>query len=183
MPWTSRYSPRRDRRSSGPAAPDGADRFVATAHVDRSGPGQGARARGPRAEGIGWGLGSDGADVVRLRALLALAGFEANPLALLQRLVPSPGDGRVVDEDVLAAVVGGNEAEALLAVEPLHGAVRHISSMVPGPGGGVATSRSQSDRQRPARTRRQATPPTHVVSCRARMPVDVAPCTSRSASS
>src|ERR671925_295786 len=126
--------------------------------------------RGPRVRGYRVGAWSGGADVVRLRALLALAGFEGDPLALLQRLVPAAGDSGVVDEDVLAAVVGGNEAEALLAVEPLHGALRHISSFVPGPGGGIATSRSQGDQ--PGRGHRRP-PPTHVVSCRARMIVDV----------
>src|SRR4029079_19086819 len=35
------------------------------------------------------------------------------------------GDGGVVREDVGSAVLGGNEAEALLGVETLHGAHRH----------------------------------------------------------
>src|SRR5262245_27997808 len=66
---------------------------------------------------------SDGADVLRLGALLALRGVELDALVLIEALVAAIGDGGEVDEDVLAAVVGGDEAEALLAVEPLHGAL------------------------------------------------------------
>jgi len=41
-------------------------------------------------------------------------------------------DGRLVDEEVLAAVLGGDEAEALGVIEPLHGAAlprlrRHLA--------------------------------------------------------
>ena len=39
------------------------------------------------------GQGSDGVHVVRLRPLLALAGLEGHPLALLQGLEPATGDG------------------------------------------------------------------------------------------
>src|SRR4051794_27731194 len=75
------------------------------------------------------GGGSDGADAVGLRALLALDDLEAHPLPLVEALVPVHLDGRVVDEDVLAAV-DGDEAEALLGVEPLHGALCHVCSHV-----------------------------------------------------
>src|SRR6476660_7515512 len=80
-------------------------------------------------------------DCVRLGALGALDDLEVDPLALFEALVPVHLDGRVVDEDVLAAV-DGDEAEALLGVEPLHGALCHWCSHVracgrPRPGGGT----------------------------------------------
>src|SRR4051794_19555407 len=58
--------------------------------------------------------GSDRADVLRLRALLALRGVELDALVLVEALVAGSGDGGVVDEHVLAAVIGSDEAEALL---------------------------------------------------------------------
>src|SRR3954453_7390883 len=72
---------------------------------------------------------SGGADGVGLRTLLALDDLEGDPLALVEALVAVHLDGRVVDEDVLAAV-DGDEAEALLGVEPLHGALCHVCSHV-----------------------------------------------------
>src|SRR5829696_842339 len=72
---------------------------------------------------------SGGGDTVRLGALGALDDLEVDPLALFEALVPVHLDGRVVDEDVLAAV-DGDEAEALLGVEPLHGALCHVCSHV-----------------------------------------------------
>src|SRR5690242_7676027 len=70
---------------------------------------------------------SDGADVVCLRSLLALAEFVGHPLPLLQGLEPPAFDGRVMDEDVLAAILWRDEAVALLPVEPLHRSHRHTS--------------------------------------------------------
>src|SRR4051812_17762121 len=72
---------------------------------------------------------SGGPDGVGLRTLLALDDLEGDPLALVEALVAVHLDGRVVDEDVLAAV-DGDEAEALLGVEPLHGALCHVCSHV-----------------------------------------------------
>src|SRR5690349_9694333 len=72
---------------------------------------------------------SGDADGVGLRTLLALDDLEGHPLPLVEALVPVHLDGRVVDEDVLAAV-DGDEAEALLGVEPLHGALCHARSHV-----------------------------------------------------
>src|SRR5450631_1248926 len=71
---------------------------------------------------------SDGANVRRLRALLAGGDVELHTLVLLQRTETVRLDGREVDEDVGRAAVGGDEAEALLAVEPLHGALCHVRS-------------------------------------------------------
>src|SRR4051794_41952416 len=72
---------------------------------------------------------SGGGDLVGLGALGALDDLEVDPLAFFQVFVPVHLDGRVVDEDVLTAV-DGDEAEALLGVEPLHGALCHVCSHV-----------------------------------------------------
>src|SRR5687768_2393446 len=61
-------------------------------------------------------------DVLRRRALLALDDVELDTLALRERAETAALDGRVVDEAILAAVLRRDEAEALLVVEPLHGA-------------------------------------------------------------
>src|SRR5918994_6352196 len=82
--------------------------------------------RGDRASGE---LRSGGAHRVGLGTLLALDDLEADPLALVEALVAVHLDGRVVNEDVLAAV-DGDEAQALLGVEPLHGALCHVCSHV-----------------------------------------------------
>src|SRR4051794_7895559 len=66
------------------------------------------------------------ADVLRLRALLALRDVELHALVLLQRLVALPLDRAEVAEDVGAAVVLRDEAEALLRVEPLHCSLCHV---------------------------------------------------------
>jgi hypothetical protein len=63
-------------------------------------------------------------DVLGGRALLALHHVALDALALGQRLEAAALDGRVVDEEILAAVLGRDEAEALGVVEPLHGAGR-----------------------------------------------------------
>jgi hypothetical protein len=55
--------------------------------------------------------------------------FELNPLTLVERTVAVRLDGRVVDEDVLAAVYG-DEAVALFVVEPLDRALRHVHSLL-----------------------------------------------------
>src|SRR3954469_12934992 len=70
---------------------------------------------------------SDGANVLRLRALGTLRDVELDLLVLVQGLVPLALDGRVVHEDVVAAVLLCDEAEALLGVEPLHGALSHVA--------------------------------------------------------
>src|SRR5215218_10092321 len=72
--------------------------------------------------------GSDGANVLRLGALLALGDVELDLLALVEGLVAVADDRRVVAEDVGAAAVLGDEPEALLRVEPLHSALSHADS-------------------------------------------------------
>ena len=71
-----------------------------------------------------------GLDIGRGRTLLAGAHFEGDLLAFLQRLVAVHLDRAVMGEQVLAAVIGRDEAEALGVVEPLHGAVRHVISIL-----------------------------------------------------
>src|SRR4051812_20845132 len=65
-------------------------------------------------------------DGFSLRSLVARADFEGHELALLEDLVAAHLDGRVVDEDVLPAILDGDEAVALFSVEPLDGSVRHV---------------------------------------------------------
>src|SRR5207249_3616697 len=60
--------------------------------------------------------------------LLALRHLEFDLLALVKGLVAVRLDRGEVDEDVLATRVGGNEAVALLRVEPLDGTGRHTGS-------------------------------------------------------
>src|SRR2546421_4746355 len=66
----------------------------------------------------------DDAYLLRLRALLALRDFELDALPVLERLVAVHLDRGEVDEPVLPPV-DRDEAVALLAVEPLHGALCH----------------------------------------------------------
>src|SRR5689334_16544949 len=82
------------------------------------------------------GLVSERANLLRLRALLALGDLELDPLVLLQSAVPARLDGREVDEHVSTPAVDGDEAEALVCVEPLHGSLRHAELSLlkmPGP--------------------------------------------------
>src|SRR5689334_15208807 len=83
-----------------------------------------------KAPADGGGLREGGArserdDVLRLRALRALGDLELHALVLVQRAVALGLDGRVVHEDVGAAAVLSDEAEALLSVEPLHRTLCH----------------------------------------------------------
>src|SRR5436190_8234206 len=64
------------------------------------------------------------ADVDRLRAAVARLGLELDLRSLGEgRAV---GDAALMDEEVHAAVVGGDEAVPLLVAEPLHGASCHV---------------------------------------------------------
>src|SRR3954453_14880778 len=85
-------------------------------------------ARGPtRAGGASrrWSE-SDGTNVLRLGALGTLGDVELDLLVLVQGLVALGLNRRVVHEDVVAAVLLRDEAETLLGVEPLHGALSHL---------------------------------------------------------
>src|SRR5690242_4051978 len=81
------------------------------------------------------GLGAKSAGVaarsqrlyVRRRGALRAAGhIEGDFLRLLERLEPGHLDRRVMSKEILAAVIGRNEAEALRVVEPLHRACCHL---------------------------------------------------------
>ena len=64
----------------------------------------------------------------RLRTLGALFDLELNALVLLERTKATPLNFRVVDEHICFAAVGGDEAEALIAVEPFHSSLCHTFS-------------------------------------------------------
>src|SRR4051794_487317 len=72
--------------------------------------------------------GSERADVLRLGALLALGDVELHLLVLVEAAEAARRDRREMGEDVGAAVVRGDEAEALVGVEPLHGTCSHVCS-------------------------------------------------------
>src|SRR5256712_11658297 len=82
------------------------------------------QARPNGASGAPNGRSGDLADVGRLQPLRALRDLERDPLPLIQGAKAGAGDRRVVDEDVFP-IVGGDEPVTLLAVEPLHLALRH----------------------------------------------------------
>src|SRR5690348_4813552 len=65
------------------------------------------------------------ADVARLGAFLALGHIELDLLVLLEIPVARTCNRAEMHEDVRAPVVLGDEAEALLTVEPLHGSCAH----------------------------------------------------------
>src|SRR3954471_17805396 len=67
-------------------------------------------------------------DVRRGGALGTHLGLVADLRTLGKRLEAAAGDARVVDEEVLALVVGGDESEALLVAEPLDGSRCHMPS-------------------------------------------------------
>src|SRR5262245_35546232 len=64
-------------------------------------------------------------NVCCLRPLLPLRHLERNFRALIQRLEAAASDGREVDEQIVAAFIGGNEAVSLLGAEPLDGSGCH----------------------------------------------------------
>src|SRR5690348_1953471 len=71
---------------------------------------------------------ADRLDRDRLLALGAVLHFEFHLLVLLQGLEAAALDLGEMGEEVLAAAVGLDEAEALRVVEPLHGAGAHCVS-------------------------------------------------------
>ncbi len=71
---------------------------------------------------------SDLLDVGGLGALLALSDFEADALILVQRAEAAALDGGVVNEEISAALVGGDESEALFSVEPLDDAFAQLGA-------------------------------------------------------
>ena len=79
-----------------------------------------------RASRAGMNRALERADLLGLRALLALRDLELDPLALFEGAVAVGLDRGVVDEHVRPAAVDLDEAEALLGVEPLHCALCHV---------------------------------------------------------
>jgi hypothetical protein len=72
---------------------------------------------------------SDGAQIVR-RGLTGLSignNVESDLLSLVEPTHPSAFDGADVHEDILAAIIRLDEAEAFLDIEPLHGSLRHLA--------------------------------------------------------
>jgi hypothetical protein len=74
-------------------------------------------------------LKSDDADVLRLRALLALRDLELDPLVLLQRPETAGLNSGEVNEHVVTAPVLSDETETLVAVEPLDSTLNHYNSL------------------------------------------------------
>src|SRR5919106_4597915 len=73
-------------------------------------------------------LSAERSDLGGLRTLLALLDVERHALTLVEALVSVGLDCRVVHEHVRATTVRSEEAVALLAVEPLDGALCHSCS-------------------------------------------------------
>src|SRR5918993_1434648 len=70
----------------------------------------------------------DGGDVVRLHALLALGSLVGDLGTLLKALEAVTCYTAVVNEEIITALVGGDEAVALIVVEPLYRSLGHIWS-------------------------------------------------------
>src|SRR5215218_7116597 len=68
----------------------------------------------------------DRRDVDGSRALRALLSVVGNPGALSEGAEAVASDAGEVNEEVLAGLVRGDEPEALVVAEPLHGAGRHV---------------------------------------------------------
>src|SRR5436190_16712511 len=82
------------------------------------------------AAGRGRQLGLD--DRLHVRgggALGALLGVVAHLRAVSQRLEAAALDRAVMHEQILAGVIGCDEPEALVVVEPLHGSCCHLDSL------------------------------------------------------
>src|SRR5215212_727410 len=70
----------------------------------------------------------DSGDVIPLHALLALGRLVGDLGALVEALEAVAGYTRMVDEEVLATLVGGDEAVAFIVVEPLYRSLGHVWS-------------------------------------------------------
>src|SRR5215471_12233250 len=94
----------------------------------KSGPAPGNRTRG-RIPPATTSHCSDGAQIFR-RGLARLSisnNIEKDLLSLVQARQPGAFNRADVHENVFAAVIRLDEAEAFLAIEPLHGSLRHIA--------------------------------------------------------
>src|SRR5204863_9765878 len=68
----------------------------------------------------------EGGHVCCSRTLGPLLGVEADLRALGERLEAAALDGGVMDEEILAGIIGRDETEALVVVEPLHCSCCHV---------------------------------------------------------
>jgi hypothetical protein len=68
----------------------------------------------------------DCSDSYRLGSLGPLLDLELDTLVFLERAKAASLDLGKVDEDILRAIVRGDEAEALITVEPLHSSLCHL---------------------------------------------------------
>src|SRR2546421_17930 len=129
-------------------------------------------------------------DVFRLGSLLALGDVELDLLPFLQAAVAAAGDRAEVHEHVRAAL-SRDEAVALVAVEPLHRALRHLDllrcgrrpALAAGVGaptialGQPVTERAGGvDRTAPERARRPGDPGGRATYAEVIHPVDVQGC-------
>src|SRR5579885_3046309 len=65
---------------------------------------------------------SEERDAIRFQALLAVDDIDADALPRIEAAQSAAPQGRHMDEDVLAAAIGRNEAIALVGLEPFDGA-------------------------------------------------------------
>src|ERR1700722_6253176 len=70
------------------------------------------------------------ANVLRLKALGALLHVELDLLSLLEGAEARRLDGGLVAENVCTPVILRDESEALRVVEPLHGALGHLTALL-----------------------------------------------------
>src|ERR1700722_1524900 len=70
------------------------------------------------------------ANVLRLKALGALLHVELDLLSLLEGAEARRLDGGLVAEHVCTPVILRDESEALRVVEPLHGALGHLTALL-----------------------------------------------------
>src|SRR4051794_17756912 len=78
------------------------------------------------------GHGSDRLDVDGFGAFFPRLGVEAHALAVVERAKALPHDAGVMDERILPALIGRDEAEALVVAEPLDGSGCHRSLLPTG---------------------------------------------------
>src|SRR5690348_6474670 len=86
--------------------------------ITKASPSWSARSSSPRC--------LDELDVYGLGSLVAGLGVIGDLRTLGERLVAVADDAGVVHEEILARIVGRDEAEALLVAEPLHGSGCHV---------------------------------------------------------
>ena len=74
---------------------------------------------------VAW-LARDLGDVLRLHPLSALRHLVRDFVAFFEGLEPTACYARVVYEEVFATIIRGDEAVALLAIEPLNRSLGHV---------------------------------------------------------